>query len=145
MCRRTLSVYLKFRFRVWVGCWEINQPIQPELNSKEMRLNNSTYTAKQEWHAGWTLVVAASMGFSFCSVMLASTGLFMGQLGEEFGWSRTLLSPGPSIATAMTAVLGPFLGMLIDRFGTRRVALPGLVLTMAAICSFSLLDGSQAQ
>jgi len=110
-----------------------------------MRLNNSTYTAKQEWHAGWTLVVAASMGFSFCSVMLASTGLFMGPLGEEFGWSRTLLSSGPSIATAMTAVLGPFLGMLIDRFGTRRVALPGLVLTMAAICSFSLLDGSQAQ
>jgi predicted MFS family arabinose efflux permease len=85
------------------------------------------------------------MGFSFYSVMLAGTGLFMGPLGEEFGWSRTLLSSGPSIATVMTAVLGPFLGMLIDRFGTRRVALPGLVLTMASIASFGLLNGSQVQ
>ena len=69
----------------------------------------------------------------------------MGPLGEEFGWSRTLLSSGPSIATIMTAVLGPFLGMLIDRFGTRRVALPGLVITAVSIASFSLLDGSQSQ
>ncbi|MCY4425597.1 MAG: MFS transporter [Halieaceae bacterium] len=105
----------------------------------------SSLSAKQEWQAGWTLVIAASLGFSFFSVMLASTGLFMGPLGDEFGWSRTLLSSGPSIATVMTAVLGPFLGMLIDRFGTRRVALPGLVLTTAAISSFSLLNGSQAQ
>ncbi|MBP6682967.1 MAG: MFS transporter, partial [Halioglobus sp.] len=102
-------------------------------------------SAKQEWHAGWSLVIAASLGFSFFSVMLASTGLFMSPLGEEFGWSRTLLSSGPSIATVMTALLGPFLGMLVDRFGTRRVALPGLVLTMASIATFSLLNGSQAQ
>jgi len=102
-------------------------------------------SAKQEWQGGWTLVIAASLGFSFFSVMLASTGLFIGPLGEEFGWSRTLLSSGPSIATVMTAILGPFLGMLIDRFGTRRVALPGLVLTTASISCFALLDGSQAQ
>ena len=63
-------------------------------------------------------MLAASLGFSFFSVMLASTGLFMGPLGEEFGWSRTLLSSGPSIATFSTAVLGPFFGMLVDRFGT---------------------------
>lgn len=108
-------------------------------------MDQSSLTAKQEWQAGWTLVIAASLGFSFFSVMLASTGLFIGPLGEEFGWSRTLLSSGPSIATVMTAVLGPFLGMLIDRFGTRRVALPGLVLTMASIACFGLLNGSQTQ
>lgn len=102
-------------------------------------------TAKQEWQSNWTLVLAASLGFSFFSVMLASTGLFMGPLGSEFGWSRTLLSSGPSIATVVTALLGPFLGMLVDRYGTRRVAIPGLVLTMASIASFSLLTGSQVQ
>jgi MFS family permease len=108
-------------------------------------MDQTGVTAKQEWQSGWTLVIAASLGFSFFSVMLASTGLFMGPLGDEFGWSRTLLSSGPSIATVMTALLGPFLGMLIDRFGTRRVALPGLVLTMASISSFGLLNGSQVQ
>ncbi len=102
-------------------------------------------SARQEWKSGWTLVMASSLGFSFFSILLASTGLFMGPLGEEFGWSRTLLSSGPSIATITTALLGPFLGMLVDRFGTRRIVLPGLALTIAAISAFSLLDGSETQ
>ena len=98
-----------------------------------------------EWHDGWKLVLSASFGFSFFSVMMAATGLFMGPLGDEFGWSRTLLSSGPSIATIMTAVLGPFFGALIDRFGSRRLALPGIIVTMAAISAFSLIDGETWQ
>ena len=98
-----------------------------------------------EFRAGWKLVLAASFGFSFFSVMMAGTGLFMQPLGEEFGWSRTLLSSGPSIATVMTAILGPFFGVLIDRYGSRRLALPGIVATMAAISAFSLLNGETWQ
>lgn len=108
-------------------------------------MDDTPDSVKQEWRAGWTLVLAASLGFSFFSVMLVSTGLFMEPLGEEFGWSRTLLSSGPSIATIVTAVLGPFLGMLVDRYGARRVALPGLVLTILSIVAFSTLDGSPSQ
>lgn len=100
-------------------------------------------SAVQEWRSGWLLVLAASIGFSFFSVMLATTGLFMGPLGEEFGWNRTLLSSGPSISTIMTALLGPFFGALIDRFGARRLALPGIVLVMLSISSFSLLNGER--
>ncbi len=102
-------------------------------------------TSAEEWKSSWTLVLAASFGFSFFSIMLAAVGLFMGPLGEEFGWSRTTLSAGPSIATITTAILGPFFGMLVDRYGTRRLALPGLVLTMAVICAFSLVNGAAAQ
>jgi predicted MFS family arabinose efflux permease len=105
----------------------------------------SNLSAREEWRAGWTLVLAASLGFSFFSVMLAGTGLFMGPLGAQFGWSRTLLSSGPSIATTVTALLGPFLGMLVDRYGTRRVVLPGLVLTMISMSAFGLVNGSQMQ
>jgi predicted MFS family arabinose efflux permease len=108
-------------------------------------VDHSALTAKQEWRSSWTLVLAASLGFSFFAVMLAGTGLFMGPLSKEFGWSRTLLSSGPSIATFATALLGPFYGMLIDRFGVRRLAIPGLVLTMISICAFSLANGSKAQ
>lgn len=102
-------------------------------------------SAAQEWRSGWTLVLASSVGFAFFSIMLASVGLFMQPLEQEFGWSRTLLSSGPSIATIMTALLGPFYGMLVDRVGTRRLVLPGLVLTMGAICLFSLANGSEVQ
>src|SRR5688572_29758095 len=98
-----------------------------------------------EWRANWALVLAASVGFSFFSILIASSGLFFGPLGAEFGWNRTLLSAGPSIASILTAILGPFLGALIDRFGSRRVVLPGLALTILSIASFALTTGSQAQ
>lgn len=102
-------------------------------------------TALQEWSENWPLVLSASVGFSFFSIMLAAVGLFMGPLGGEFGWSKTVLSAGPSIATITTALLGPFFGMLVDRYGTRRLVLPGLVLTAGAICAFSTITGQSWQ
>ena len=102
-------------------------------------------TAAQEWQSGWKLVLASSIGFSFFAVLLGATGLFMGPLADEFGWSRTLLSSGPSIATFVTALLSPFYGALIDRYGTRRLALPGIVLTTLAISAFGFANGSPAQ
>lgn len=102
-------------------------------------------TALEEWGANWLLVLSASVGFSFFSVMLAAVGLFMGPLGQEFGWNKTLLSAGPSIATITTALLGPFFGMLVDRYGTRRLVLPGLVVTIGAISLFSTITGAPWQ
>jgi MFS family permease len=105
----------------------------------------TTFAAASEWRQGWKLVLAASFGFSFFSIMLAASGLFMDPLGQEFGWSRTLLSAGPSLASLITAILGPFFGALIDRFGSRRLALPGLVATIIAICAFGLANGEAWQ
>lgn len=102
-------------------------------------------SAVREWRGNWPLVLAASVGFSFFSVMLAAVGLFMGPLGSEFGWSKTVLSAGPSIATITTALLGPFFGMLVDRYGTRRLVLPGLIVTVGAISLFSRMTGAPWQ
>lgn len=99
----------------------------------------------QEWRRGWTLVLAASIGFSFHSVMSAAAGVFMEPLGHEFGWDRAQLSSGISIAGLISAALSPFFGILIDRWGTRRLALPGLVATGALVASFGLVSGSFTQ
>lgn len=101
--------------------------------------------ALAEWRSGWTLVLSASVGFSFFSVMLAASGLFMAPIEQEFGWSRALYSAGPSVATLATAVLAIPFGLLIDRFGSRRMVLVGTVLTMGAIAAFALASGSQTQ
>jgi len=77
--------------------------------------------------------------------MLSSTGLFMEPLTKAFGWSRSVLSAGVSVATITTAVLSPFVGVLIDRYGSRRLVLPGTILTIAAISAFALLNGSVVQ
>lgn len=105
----------------------------------------ATGGALQEWKRGWPVVVAAMAGFSFFSVLLSATGLFIEPLEREFGWDRATLSIGPAIATAVTALLSPFYGALIDRFGSRRLGIPGVVVTMAATCMFAFASGSKTQ
>jgi predicted MFS family arabinose efflux permease len=98
--------------------------------------------ARAEWRQYWPLVIAASLAFSFTSVMTAAAGLFMEPLGKEFGWSRALLSSGTSIAAVTTFFLSPLFGLIIDRIGVRRLALPGLALMALTIASLSLLNGA---
>jgi predicted MFS family arabinose efflux permease len=108
-------------------------------------VSQTSLTTAQEWKSNWTLVLSSSLGFCFFSVMLGSAGLFMQPVSEEFGWSRTLFSSGVSIATFTTAILSPFLGIIVDKWGARRLALPGVVLTMASIAAFGLTSGASWQ
>lgn len=107
-------------------------------------MNQPKLTAAEEWRRGWTMVLAAFVGFSFFSVMVASTGVFMRPLIDEFGWNRTQASSGVSIAGIITAAGSPFFGILIDKWGTRRLALPGLVLMSLLTAAFALNTGSFA-
>jgi MFS family permease len=98
-----------------------------------------------EWRSGWTLVLAASVGFSFMSIMTTSMGAFIGPLVREFHWSRTVVSMGLPIAGLVSVLLSPLVGVFIDRHGTRRLALPGLAALMLATAAFGLANGSIAQ
>ncbi len=102
-------------------------------------------SAKAEWQRGWALVLACFTGFSFFSVPTASLGMFMQPIGDEFGWGRTLIAAGTSISSVVTALLSPFFGILIDRYGSRRLALPGLVVTALAMSGIALSNGSAVQ
>lgn len=101
--------------------------------------------AGAEWRRYWPLVLAAAIGFSFMSFMHPVAGIFMGPLEQEFGWTRTELSAGLALSPVISILLAPFVGALIDRFGSRRLALPGIALSAAAIASFSLMSGSLTQ
>lgn len=105
----------------------------------------ASLTAKQEWKQGWTLVLSTFVGFSFLSIMTGSLSMFIEPVGNEFGWSRTLTSSGFTIAAVITALLSPPFGMVVDRHGSRRIALPGILMTMGCICAFSLASGSPVQ
>lgn len=108
-------------------------------------MSESSAQARQEFRQHWTLILAASVGFSFTSVITASTGLFMQPLTDEFGWNRTLISSGVGFVSILTFLFSPLFGYLIDRLGTRRLALPGLVLLALTIISLSTLNGSHIQ
>lgn len=100
---------------------------------------------RSEWKRGWTLVLAASFGFSFFSVLLGAAGLFMEPITREFGWSKAFYSSGLGLATGITALLSLVYGIVIDRIGSRKLALPGILIVIASICSFALVSGSQTQ
>lgn len=91
------------------------------------------------------VVLACFVGYSQLSVMTGSLSLFIEPVGHEFGWSRTLVSVGHTIGSVITVLFSPFFGILIDRYGSRRIALPGALVTGLAIAAFSLASGSPAQ
>jgi len=101
--------------------------------------------AAREWGENWTLVLTTFVGFSFLAVATGSFSMFMEPISEEFGWSRSFISLGVTISSLVTALLSPFFGVAVDRWGSRRLALPGTVLTIMAICGFSLASGSEVQ
>lgn len=102
-------------------------------------------TAAEEWKRRWPMVLAAVFGFSFHSVMTSYASLFIGPVGDEFGWSRTEVTAGMSVSSITITVLSPFFGVLIDRWGTRRLALPGLVLKSLVFAGFGLVSDSVTQ
>lgn len=104
----------------------------------------TTTRAVDEWKASWPLVLAAMVGFSFHSIATYSTGLFIAPLQEEFGWSRGQITAGLAIAAISTVPLSPLVGSIIDRWGSRRIALPGLLLTACSLASFGMTSGSIA-
>ena len=77
--------------------------------------------------------------------MTAYAGLFIGPVGDEFGWSKTQVTAGLSLSSITVTILSPFFGVLIDRFGTRRLALPGLVLKALVFAGFGLVSNSVTQ
>jgi MFS family permease len=100
---------------------------------------------REEWRSSWTLVLSCFVGFSFLSIVTGSLSMFMQPIATEFGWSRTLISSGFMLGTVMSALLSPVFGVVVDRYGSRRVALPGIVVTSIATASFALANGSVTQ
>ena len=91
------------------------------------------------------MVAAAMAGLSFSSMSVYAMGLFMEPLSAEFGWSRAQISLGLSVVALFAVPLSPFAGALIDRWGSRRLGIPGVLLTAVAFAAFSLATGSLKQ
>lgn len=98
-----------------------------------------------EWRQHWPLVLACFAGTSLMSALHGAIGLLFEPLIAEFGWSRTEISAGVSISAFVIMLLTPFVGVLADRLGGRPIVLPGLILTMGAICLLTIANGSSTQ
>lgn len=97
-----------------------------------------------EWRRGWILVLSGLAGMSISGLVPYSLGLFMEPLTAAFGWSRGLLSIGPTIIAMFGVLLTPLVGIWSDRYGPRAIALPGVVLASLAFAAFGLTSRSTA-
>ncbi len=102
-------------------------------------------TATTEWKTHWPLAAAATAGLTFPATATYSLGLFMEPLTKEFGWSRSVVTSGLIVLSLMMIPFASPAGALVDRFGARRIAIPGTLVAMTAIASFSFANGSVVQ
>lgn len=100
--------------------------------------------ARQEWRKGWPLALSCLSGMTIASIALYVIGSLIAPIEAEFGWSRAQIMLGLTVSTLTGALLGPFVGVLLDRWGPRRVALPGVVLTLVLFSTLSLATDNYA-
>lgn len=77
-----------------------------------------------EWRNGWLTALGASVGMGTgVSLYLYVNSIFIGPIGEQFGWSRGELGIGGMVSFVTGAFALPIIGRFVDRAGFRRVAL----------------------
>lgn len=77
----------------------------------------SASASRSEISRGWQIIAGSAIGIGIGIMALpySTAGLFIAALQQEFGWSRTQLSLGPTILLAVVALFSPAVGWLADR------------------------------
>jgi MFS family permease len=97
-----------------------------------------TAGARNEWKAGWTVVLASGFGFVVSGIHLYSIGLFLEPLEREFGWARSAITGAMMIPSVFAFFLSPLFGHFVDRWGARRIGLAGATSYCVAFALFGL-------
>jgi MFS family permease len=105
----------------------------------------SKLTARQEWSAHWPVPFVAMAGGTGSALFAFSSGVFMKPMLKEFGWTKVQFSSSFTVMMMLGMIMVPIAGRLTDRYGPRRLALPGLVLSMTGLSMFGLMNGSMVQ
>jgi predicted MFS family arabinose efflux permease len=93
-------------------------------------------SAESEWRRGWSLVLAAAIGYGATTVHVYSIGALVRPLHASFGWTRGEIT-GPMMFLGVSGVLiNPLVGRLVDQVGARRV---GLAAVWAYAASLALI------
>lgn len=85
---------------------------------------------RQGFYPGWLMVAVCLVGISTgpAAFGLASIGIFIGPLHEEFGWSVTAISSAVTAMMLCTALCMTIAGRLVDHFGPKAVLMPSVAI-----------------
>jgi MFS family permease len=82
------------------------------------------------------------VGYSLSSIPAGSTGVMMGPIERDFGWTRTEIYSGTALISFIGVALATFMGAAIDRLGPRRIAIAAAVLMCGSIAMLSTVEKS---
>jgi MFS family permease len=91
-----------------------------------------------EWRGGWILALVSMAGLAISTSHIYTTGIFIGPIEKDLGWSRGQISSGLMVNSVVAILFAPFFGLLMDRLGIRRVGLPGMAIFCGAIMLLSM-------
>ena len=96
-----------------------------------------------EFARGWPIILGSALGIGvgIMALPFSTAGLFFAELQQEFGWSRTALSLGPTILLSIVALLAPAVGWLADRISPLVIIGVSLAAVGCAFLLFSRMDG----
>ncbi len=102
----------------------------------------SRSASSREWAAMWPVPFTGLAGVVACSAFAYSNSVFMLEMTEEFGWTRTQFSSAFLLQMLVSLTIGPLVGWLTDRFGPRRIALCGIVPYVLGVSMLGLANGA---
>ncbi|MGP3923686.1 MFS transporter [Streptomyces sp. 8N616] len=73
-------------------------------------------------HRAWWVAAVSGLAIVSAGAFTTMSGLLVGPLHAEFGWSRSTIGFAASVNMALYGLTSPFAAALMDRFGMRRVA-----------------------
>ena len=91
---------------------------------------------------GWWIVLVAGIGLLNAPIILATFGVFLKPLSQEFGWSRAEISLAISLGGLALTGSVPLIGRLVDRLGARKVIMPSAMIFGMGLMSLYFLTAS---
>ena len=93
------------------------------------------WASRTPFYYGWIVVMASGLSqFNGSAIAISTFSIFVPELQQEFGWSRTTISAAASAATIFSAFAAPLAGIGADRYGGRwMLGIGGFLIGMALL------------
>lgn len=103
---------------------------------------NEDQPASTELRSHWTVLFAAAVGvgLSIAAIPPVVISVFARPMTGELGWSLQAYQTGGLFVALGVLVASPLSGILVDRFEPRRIALIGIVVFSAGLCSLAFVS-----
>ena len=98
--------------------------------------------ASRRIHPAWWVAAAAFLALFAAAGFRGAPGALLVPLGEEFGWSMSVMSLAISLNLVLYGLVAPFAAALMDRFGLRRVVSTALAIIALGAAGSTLMNAS---